>query len=88
VPTIATFYGIVIRMYFAPGEHGPAHFHAYYNEFKATVDIHSCEIAAGHLPAKQRKLALAWAELHREDLLVNWSLVMSGRHPVALPPLR
>jgi len=29
-------------MYFAPGEHSPPHFHAYYNEYKATVDIRTC----------------------------------------------
>jgi len=32
MPTISMFYGIIIRMYFAPGEHQPPHFHVYYNE--------------------------------------------------------
>jgi len=36
MPTISTFYGIVIRMYYAPSEHNPPHFHAYYNEQRAT----------------------------------------------------
>lgn len=39
MPTISMFYGIIIRMYFAPGEHNPPHFHVYYNEYKASVDI-------------------------------------------------
>ncbi len=42
MPTISMFYGIIIRMYFAPGEHAPPHFHAYYAEHKATVDIRTC----------------------------------------------
>lgn len=37
MPTISMFYGIIIRLYFAPGEHNPPHFHAFYNEFKASV---------------------------------------------------
>lgn len=27
MPTISMFYGIVVRMYFAPKEHPPPHFH-------------------------------------------------------------
>jgi hypothetical protein len=29
MPTISTFYGIIVRMYYAPREHGPPHFHVY-----------------------------------------------------------
>ena len=50
VPTISMFYGIIIRMYFAPGEHPPPHFHVYYSEHKATVDIRTCEVIEGNLP--------------------------------------
>lgn len=64
MPTISMFYGIIIRMYFAPGEHPPPHFHVYYAEFKARVDIRTCELIEGNLPRKQVKLVLAWAELH------------------------
>lgn len=49
-------------MYFAPKEHPPPHFHVYYGEYKATVDIRTCEIIEGNLPKKQTQLALAWAE--------------------------
>ena len=38
------FYGIIIRMYFAPGEHPPPHFHVYHAEYSATVDIGTCEV--------------------------------------------
>ncbi len=64
MPTISMFYGIIVRMYFAPGEHNPPHFHAYYNEYKASVDIRTCEIIEGTLPRKQQKLILAWAANH------------------------
>lgn len=59
MPTISMFYGIIIRMYFVPGEHPPPHFHVYYNENRATVDIRNCEIMDGDIPSKQKKLVLA-----------------------------
>jgi hypothetical protein len=33
------FYGIIIRMYFAPTEHPPPHFHVYYAGFKRPTGI-------------------------------------------------
>ena len=46
------FYGIIIRMYYAPSEHPPPHFHVYYAEHTATVDIQLCELSKGSLPKK------------------------------------
>ena len=88
MPTISMFYGIIVRMYYAPSEHAPPHFHVYYNEFKATVDIRSCEIIEGDLPRRQQKLTLACAELHQEDLRANWELVMGGEEPFKIQPLQ
>ena len=39
MPTISMFYGIIIRMYCTPKEHNPPHFHAYYQDYKAIIDI-------------------------------------------------
>jgi len=88
MPTISMFYGLIIRMYFAPGEHPPPHFHVYYNEYRASVDIRTCEIIEGKLPRKQNKLTLAWAELHQEELMANWQLVMNGEDPFKIQPLQ
>ena len=66
MPAISMFYGIIIRMYFAPGEHNPPHFHAYYQEYKASVDINKMEFIESTLPSKQSKLVLAWAEIHKD----------------------
>ena len=88
MPTVSMFYGIIVRMYFAPGEHDPPHFHVYYGEYEASVDIRTCEIIEGSLPTKQRKMALAWAELHQEELLADWNLVMNGEDPFRIQPLR
>ena len=88
MPTISMFYGIIVRLYFAPGEHNPPHFHAYYNEFKASVDIRTCEIIEGNFPRRQRKLVLAWAELHQEELMADWQLVMNGENPFKISSLQ
>lgn len=88
MPTISMFLGIIIRMYFSPSEHPPPHFHAYYNEYKATVDPRTCELIEGNLPPKQLKLVLAWAELHQAELMADWQLVMNGEEPFKIPPLQ
>jgi len=87
MPTISMFYGIIIRMYYAPGEHNPPHFHAYYNEYKATVAMNTLEILEGSLPRKQLRLVQAWAELHADELRANWILVMNGETPYKIAPL-
>ena len=88
MPTISMFFGIIIRMYFSPGEHPPPHFHAYYNEYKAKVDIRTGEIIEGNLPGRQTKLVVAWSELHQEELMADWQLVMCGEKPFKIQPLQ
>ena len=88
MPTISMFYGIIIRMYYAPSEHPPPHFHVYYGEYRATVDIQTCEITQGQLPKKQSRLVIAWAELHQEELMANWTLLMNGENPFNIRPLQ
>jgi hypothetical protein len=88
MPTISMFYGLIIRMYYAPGEHPPPHFHAYYGDQSVTVDIRTCELLQGNLPAKQAKLVLAWAALHQDELLADWQLVMNGEEPFRIAPLQ
>jgi hypothetical protein len=87
MPTISMFYGIIVRMYFAPGEHNPPHFHAYYNEFKATFSIESLELLHGELPRRQLRLIQAWAELHQDELRADWRLAMNGEQPHGIQPL-
>ncbi len=87
MPSISMFYGIIIRMYFAPGEHNPPHFHAYYNEYKASFSIKTLEVLDGSLPKKQTRLVQAWAELHIEELQADWELAMSGENPYKIAPL-
>ena len=88
MPTISMFYGIIIRMYYAPSEHPPPHFHVYYGKYRASVDIQTCEITQGKLPKKQSRLVIAWAELHQEELMANWTLLMNGEKLFNIQPLQ
>lgn len=88
MPTISMFYGIIIRMYCAPKEHEPSHFHAYYQDHKALINIKTCELMEGSLPKKQLRLVLAWAELHQDELLANWDIAMNSELPFKIEPLK
>jgi len=87
MPAISIFYGIAIRMFFGPAEHPPPHFHAQYAEHEARIEIKTGEVLSGSLPRRQLRLVQAWAELHREDLLINWELAMNGETPLPIAPL-
>lgn len=50
MPTISSFYGILIRMFF--NDHAPPHFHARYGEFEATIVIGTLEVIHGQLPSR------------------------------------
>ena len=52
------------------------------------MDIRTCEIQDGDLPRKQAKLFLACSELHQEELMANWQLVMNEEEPFKIDPLK
>ncbi|NQW85511.1 MAG: DUF4160 domain-containing protein [Alcaligenaceae bacterium] len=85
MPTISSFYGISIRMFF--NDHVPPHFHVEYAEFKATVDIVELRISGGKLPRRAQELVLDWAELHQNELLIDWQLCTIKQQPNPINPL-
>jgi len=85
MPTISTFYGIIIRMFF--DEHAPPHFHAQYGEYKAVIDIRTLELQEGKLPRRALELTLDWAELHQAELLEDWELCHRHLQPNKIKPL-
>lgn len=89
MPEISRFFGIIIRMYIeAGGPHHTPHFHAYYQDQVGIYGIETIEHLAGRLPNRQERLVLAWAELHQEELLVNWRALQDGHPPVKIEPLK
>ena len=89
MPEISRFFGIIIRMYVEPhAPHNRPHLHAYCQEYVGVYTIDTIELIAGQLPRRQHRLIEAWAELHQEELRVNWNRLQSGQAPFKISPLR
>ena len=89
MPELSRFYGIIIRMFSEPSErHNLAHFHAYYQEHVAVFSVSPVALVAGLIPQRQQRLIEAWAELHEEELLADWELLMEGKSPAPITPLQ
>ena len=85
MPAISMFFGIVIRMF--AGDHNPPHFHATYQEHEARFDFEGCLID-GDMPSRQVKLIAAWAAIHYDELVANWTLGSRMEPMFKIAPLR
>ena len=72
MPEICRFYGIIIKMFFKPKEHEPAHIHAIYNEYVGIFDIYSFEMIDGDLPQKAQELVKEWLKDNYKSLIQMW----------------
>lgn len=86
MPEISRFLGIVIKMFY--DDHAPPHFHAYYQNFKATFNIRTGQMIDGKFPPKQSAFVTAWALLHEKELKENWKALTSGKEANKVNPLR
>lgn len=86
MPTLSMFYGIIIRM-FNNGEHNPPHFHASYQGHNATFNLDGV-LREGSMPKPQRNLILAWATLHKDELIANWELAINEEPLYKIDPLK
>ena len=84
MPTISSFYGILILMHLTRKEHLPPHIHAYYGEYEATFKISDGEILYGTFPEKGRQLVKEFVLLHQTELMEMWLTETYKK----LPPLR
>jgi hypothetical protein len=89
MPELSRFFGIIIRMFSEPSErHHVPHFHAYYQDNVAVFSISPVELVTGTMPQRQQRLIEAWAELHQDELLADWNLLLEGKRPASIDPLR
>jgi hypothetical protein len=84
MPEICRFLGIVIAMFYK--DHAPAHFHAKYGEYEITVAIET-GVVNGAFPKRALRLVLEWYELHKQELMTDWTLAREGKPLKAIPPL-
>jgi hypothetical protein len=85
MPEISRFLGIIIRMFY--NEHNPPHFHAYYNEFEAEIDIQTLSIMKGNLPKRIFALTIEWASENRVELMEDWNIMRNDLPPKPIKPL-
>jgi len=69
-------------------DHGHPHFHARHSGREAKIRIDQIEVIESTLDVRQLRLVLAWAELHRDELLENWRLARAGETLNEIEPLR
>lgn len=82
------FFGIIIRMFFRDIEkHHSPHFHAEYQGSVAVYSIPDGQVLSGSLPPGKHKLIIAWIEIHRDDLMADWNLVVDGQKPFSIKGL-
>ena len=84
MPEISRFLGIVIYMLY--NDHHPPHFHAHYGEYDISVEI-STGVVEGRFPRRALRAVMEWHELHREELLTDWTLATQHQPLLSIPPL-
>lgn len=88
MPSISSFYGIIVRMYFTDmDKHKMPHIHVFYGGDEAVFGLDG-EIIAGDFPRKQAAFVKAWCLLHEDELQANWTLAKSGEEVYKIEPLR
>ena len=84
MPEISRFLGIVIRMHYR--EHAPPHFHASYGDYEVVVQIES-GVIEGRFPRRAIRLVLEWLDLHRDELIDDWTLAEARMSLRPIAPL-
>lgn len=59
-----------------------------YQNDEVIVSIPEGEVLEGSIPASKMKLLQAWIELHKDELVADWELAVSGQQPYKIEPLR
>ena len=85
MPTISMFYGVIIRMYY--DDNNPPHFHAFFGDYKAIFNFDG-KILEGTMPSSKKKLIIAWALIHKDELKANWQLAKNSEILYNINPLK
>jgi hypothetical protein len=51
------------------------------------IDIERLRVLEGDLPRRALELVLAWAEIHKAELLENWRRCRNQQQPLRIEPL-
>lgn len=83
------FYGLIVSMYYLDTkQHKLPYIHVKYGENEGVYQIPEGILLEGNLPSKKERLLLAWIEIHKEDLMANWQLAVTGVKVFRIEPLK
>jgi len=86
---ISMFYGIIISMYYLDTrQHHLPHIHVRYQEQEVVLSIADGEVLGGELRRNKLRLAQAWIEIHRDELMADWLLASQGQTVFTIDPLK
>ncbi len=86
MPCISEFFGISVYFYFV--DHPPPHFHAFYGEHEALIEISSLRIIRGSLPPRAYGLVVEWGMANRQALTRAWDQAAASQRIDRIDPLR
>ena len=72
MPTISTFYGIIIMMHLKEKEHNPPHIHAFYGNEEASFFISNGELYMGSFPRRAKKMVKEFILKYQKELMEMW----------------
>ncbi len=52
------------------------------------ISIPDGKVLDGKIPSSKMKLLQAWVEIHKEELMADWALAVSGEQPYKIDPLK
>jgi hypothetical protein len=79
MPTLAVVDGVLIMMFW--NDHAPPHFHARFAGQECRVDLATCQVLEGNLPAGKLKSVQEWARDHQAELAAAWRACRQHRKP-------
>jgi hypothetical protein len=68
-------------------KHKKPHLHAEYSGEEVVISLDG-EVLEGAMPKAKMKLLDAWIEIHREELVANWTLLSNGEQCFKIDPLK
>lgn len=69
-------------------QHNLPHIHVKYQDYEAVFTIPEGNMIEGDLPNNKIKLVVAWIELHKDELMADWELAVSGQKIFSIEPLK
>jgi hypothetical protein len=74
--------------YFDDRRHHQPHIHVECGDEAAVVSIPDGTVIEGSIRSAKMRLVQAWIEIHKDDLMADWRLAISGQTVLKIQPLK